>query len=80
MAIGGRSTEMILGRHENATTLESYRVGSVGWSMKYFADGLWTTSAFNAAEIAAKAVLDEAQMVESGTAAAAKVRCQRPVG
>jgi len=58
--IGGRSTEMILGRHENASTLESYRVGSVGWSMKYFPDGLWTSSAFKAAEIAAKAVLDEA--------------------
>jgi exopolyphosphatase / guanosine-5'-triphosphate,3'-diphosphate pyrophosphatase len=61
--IGGRSTEMILGRHENATTLESYRVGSVGWSMKYFQDGLWTPSAFKAAEIAAKAVLDEAQLL-----------------
>ena len=61
--IGGRSTEMILGRHENATTLESYRVGSVGWSMKYFQDGLWTTAAFRAAEIAAKAVLDEAQLL-----------------
>jgi exopolyphosphatase/guanosine-5'-triphosphate,3'-diphosphate pyrophosphatase len=61
--IGGRSTEMILGRHENATTLESYRVGSVGWSMKYFPDGLWTPSAFKAAEIAAKAVLDEAQIL-----------------
>jgi exopolyphosphatase/guanosine-5'-triphosphate,3'-diphosphate pyrophosphatase len=61
--IGGRSTEMILGQHENATTLESYRVGSVGWSMKYFPDGLWTSSAFKAAEIAAKAVLDEAQIL-----------------
>ena len=61
--IGGRSTEMILGRHENATTLESYRVGSVGWSMKYFPEGLWTPSAFKAAEIAAKAVLDEAQIL-----------------
>lgn len=61
--IGGRSTEMILGRHESANTLESYRLGSVGWSMKYFTDGLWTPSAFKAAEIAAKAVLDEAQMV-----------------
>jgi exopolyphosphatase/guanosine-5'-triphosphate,3'-diphosphate pyrophosphatase len=61
--IGGRSTEMILGQHENATTLESYRVGSVGWSMKYFQDSLWTTSAFKAAEIAAKAVLDEAQLL-----------------
>ena len=61
--IGGRSTEMILGQHESANTLESYRVGSVGWSMKYFADGLWTPSAFKAAEIGAKAVLDEAQIL-----------------
>jgi exopolyphosphatase/guanosine-5'-triphosphate,3'-diphosphate pyrophosphatase len=61
--IGGRSTEMILGHHESATTLESYRVGSVGWSMKYFPDGLWTTSSFKAAEIGAKAVLDEAQIL-----------------
>ena len=29
--IGGRSTEMILGQHEIAGTLEYYRVGSVGW-------------------------------------------------
>ena len=31
--------------------------------MKYFADGLWTPSAFKAAEIGAKAVLDEAQIL-----------------
>jgi exopolyphosphatase/guanosine-5'-triphosphate,3'-diphosphate pyrophosphatase len=61
--IGGRSTEMILGQHESASTLESYRVGSVAWSMKYFGDGLWTPSAFKAAEIGAKAVLDEAQIL-----------------
>jgi exopolyphosphatase / guanosine-5'-triphosphate,3'-diphosphate pyrophosphatase len=60
--IGGRSTELILGRHEQAKTLESYRVGSVAWSMKYFADGLWTHAAFKSAEIAAKAVLDETQI------------------
>ncbi len=58
--IGGRSTEMILGQNESARTLESYRVGSVAWSMKFFPDGVWTPSAFKAAEIAAKAVLDEA--------------------
>lgn len=58
--IGGRSTEMILGQHETASTLESYRVGSVAWSMKYFPDGLWTPQAFKAAEIGAMAVLDEA--------------------
>ena len=61
--IGGRSTEMILGQHEIASTLESYRVGSVAWSMKFFPEGVWTPTAFKAAEIAAKAVLDEAQMV-----------------
>jgi exopolyphosphatase / guanosine-5'-triphosphate,3'-diphosphate pyrophosphatase len=57
--IGGRSTEMILGQRWQAQTMESYRVGSVAWSMKYFPHGQWTTSAFRAAEIAAKAVLDE---------------------
>ncbi len=61
--IGGRSTELILGQNEQAETLESYRVGSVAWSMKYFPDGQWTNSAFKAAEIAAKAVLDEAQTI-----------------
>ncbi len=58
--IGGRSTELILGQGHAAGTLESYRVGSVAWSMKYFPDGQWTASAFKTAEIAAKAVLDEA--------------------
>lgn len=60
--IGGRSTELILGQSAQAETMESYRVGSVAWSMKYFPEGQWSNSAFKAAEIAAKAVLDEAQM------------------
>ena len=58
--IGGRSTELILGHGYEARVMESYRVGSVAWSMKYFADGQLTARAFEAAEIAAKAVLDEA--------------------
>lgn len=58
--IGGRSTEMILGQGLEARTLESYRVGSVAWSMKYFTDGQFSPRAFEIAEIAAKAVLDEA--------------------
>ena len=58
--IGGRSTEMILGKGLDAVTMESYRVGSVGWSMKYFPDGQFTARAFQTAEVAAKAVLDEA--------------------
>ncbi len=58
--IGGRSTEMILGKDLDAITMESYRVGSVAWSMKYFPEGQFTARAFQTAEIAAKAVLDEA--------------------
>lgn len=58
--IGGRSTELILGRDMEARVMESYRVGSVAWSMKHFPDGLFTSRAFQMAEIAAKAVLDEA--------------------
>jgi exopolyphosphatase/guanosine-5'-triphosphate,3'-diphosphate pyrophosphatase len=60
--IGGRSTELILGQGHTPQTLESYRVGSVAWSMKYFPQGQWTAAAFKTAEIAAKAILDEALM------------------
>ena len=58
--IGGRSTEMIIGCALDAQVMESYRVGSVAWSMKHFQHGLFTPEAFRAAEIAAKAVLDDA--------------------
>ena len=58
--IGGRSTEMILGTGLDPLTMESYRVGSVAWSMKYFPEGQFNARAFETAQIAAKAVLDEA--------------------
>ena len=58
--IGGRSTELILGKRFAADVTESYRVGSVAWSMKYFPEGQFTEGAFTRAEVAAKAVLDEA--------------------
>lgn len=58
--IGGRSTEMILGEGYNARRLESYRLGSVAWTTRYFPRGQFTTQAFKTAEVAAKAVLDEA--------------------
>ena len=58
--IGGRSTEIILGTNLAPLTTESYRVGSVAWSMKYFPEGQFTARAFEMAQIAAKAVLDEA--------------------
>ncbi|MCC2634247.1 MAG: ppx, partial [Ramlibacter sp.] len=58
--IGGRSTELILGRQYQAEVMESYRVGSVAWSTKYFPEGQFTAAAFERAGIAAQAVLDEA--------------------
>ncbi|RCX11874.1 exopolyphosphatase/guanosine-5'-triphosphate,3'-diphosphate pyrophosphatase [Extensimonas vulgaris] len=58
--IGGRSTELIVGQQFSPQLMASYRVGSVAWSARYFAQGAFTPQAFSTAEIAAKAVLDEA--------------------
>jgi exopolyphosphatase / guanosine-5'-triphosphate,3'-diphosphate pyrophosphatase len=58
--IGGRSTELILGRGTVPSLMESYRVGSIAWSTRYFSDNRFSQQAFHLAEIAAKAVLDEA--------------------
>ncbi|WP_370681836.1 exopolyphosphatase [Comamonas sp. GB3 AK4-5] len=60
MDIGGRSTEFVLGHGVQAEALASYRIGSVAWSMRYFPQGLLTAEAFSNAELAARAVLDEA--------------------
>ena len=56
--IGGRSTEFILGHHLSAETTDSLRVGSVTWSLKYFADGQLSEKNFERAEIAAESFLD----------------------
>jgi len=61
--IGGRSTELILGQGGEPLAMESYRVGSIAWSMRYFSDNQFSKRAFQVAEIAAKAVLDEAMAV-----------------
>lgn len=58
--IGGRSTELILGKQFTPSHVASFRVGSVAWSSRYFPQGQFTERAFESAEIAAKAVLDEA--------------------
>ena len=58
--IGGRSTELILGQQFTAHAVASFHVGSVAWSTRFFTDGQFSVAAFAAAEIAAKAVLDEA--------------------
>jgi exopolyphosphatase/guanosine-5'-triphosphate,3'-diphosphate pyrophosphatase len=58
--IGGRSTEMILGQGRKTLRAESFQVGSVSLSMRYFGDGLLTEQAFRAAQVAAGAELEEA--------------------
>jgi exopolyphosphatase/guanosine-5'-triphosphate,3'-diphosphate pyrophosphatase len=58
--IGGRSTEMILGRGSRPSRAESFQVGSVSLSMKYFPDGRFTENAFRDAQVAAGAELEEA--------------------
>jgi exopolyphosphatase / guanosine-5'-triphosphate,3'-diphosphate pyrophosphatase len=58
--IGGRSTEMILGRGDEPIKAESFAVGSVSLSMRHFGDGYLTSQAFRAAQVAAGAELEEA--------------------
>ena len=58
--IGGRSTELILGQGFEPTLMESFRVGSIAWSTRYFPGNQFSKHSFEMAEIAAKAVLDEA--------------------
>jgi exopolyphosphatase / guanosine-5'-triphosphate,3'-diphosphate pyrophosphatase len=58
--IGGRSTEVIVGKGVQPGAMESYRVGSVVWAERYFPNGRLDAAAFETAIVAAKAVLDEA--------------------
>jgi exopolyphosphatase / guanosine-5'-triphosphate,3'-diphosphate pyrophosphatase len=58
--IGGRSTEMILGRGQQPIAAESFGVGCVSLSMRFFADGRLTAAAFDAAQVAAGAEFEEA--------------------
>lgn len=61
--IGGRSTELIIGKNLKALALDSSQMGSVTWSMRYFPKGEFTAGAFRKADVAAKAELDEALAV-----------------
>ena len=58
--IGGRSTEMILGQGRTPIRAESFRIGSVSLSMRYFPEGRFSEEAFRAAQVAAGAELEEA--------------------
>ena len=58
--IGGRSTELILGQGRTARVAESFKVGSVSLSMRWFPDGRFTEQRFRDAQVAAGAELEEA--------------------
>lgn len=58
--IGGRSTELILGQGSVPLAAESFPVGSVGLSMRFFPEGHLTAQAFHAAQIATGAEFEEA--------------------
>jgi len=57
--IGGRSTELVLGRGYTPRKVESYPVGSVNLSMRHFSDGRLTRQGIETATLAAQAVLED---------------------
>ena len=58
--IGGRSTELIIGTARVPRIAESFQVGSVSLSLRFFPEGRFTATAFRAAQIAAGAEFEEA--------------------
>jgi exopolyphosphatase/guanosine-5'-triphosphate,3'-diphosphate pyrophosphatase len=66
--IGGRSTELILGEGFKVLAAESFAVGCVSLSMRFFESGRFTRPAFEAAQLAAEAELEDAlQTFEPGS-------------
>jgi exopolyphosphatase/guanosine-5'-triphosphate,3'-diphosphate pyrophosphatase len=58
--IGGRSTELILGQGTTPQVTESFGVGCVSLSLRFFEDGRLTEAALRAAQVAAGAEFEEA--------------------
>ncbi len=58
--IGGRSTELILGEGRKPLVAESFAVGCVSLSLRYFEGGRITREGFRQAQVAAGAELEEA--------------------
>ena len=59
--IGGGSTEVILGSNFTPHELNSFRIGCVSHTLKFFPDGRPTKRSFEKAVIAASAVFEEAK-------------------
>lgn len=58
--IGGRSTELILGQGATPRVTESFGVGCVSLSLRFFEDGRLTAANLRAAQVAAGAEFEEA--------------------
>jgi exopolyphosphatase/guanosine-5'-triphosphate,3'-diphosphate pyrophosphatase len=58
--IGGRSTELILGQGRTPLVAESFGVGCVSLSLRFFPEGRITREGFRGAQVAAGAELEEA--------------------
>ena len=57
--IGGRSTEICIGQGAQLQIATSCPVGSVAWAQRFFGDGCLAAERFNAADTAAKALLEQ---------------------
>jgi exopolyphosphatase/guanosine-5'-triphosphate,3'-diphosphate pyrophosphatase len=55
--IGGRSTEICIGRHHTLQAAISCPIGSVAWAQRFFDQGTLAASCFEAAQAAAQAAL-----------------------
>ena len=63
--IGGASTELIVGRGFEAGAAESFKVGCVNTTLRFFRDGVLDRAAFRRAQVAAAAEIEEAVSVFS---------------
>ncbi|HET9820258.1 MAG TPA: Ppx/GppA family phosphatase [Burkholderiaceae bacterium] len=78
--VGGRSTELILGRQREAAAAESFPVGSVSLSLRHFGDGRITAAAFRAAQEAAGAWFEPALAMFAPTRWQEAMGCSGTVG
>jgi exopolyphosphatase/guanosine-5'-triphosphate,3'-diphosphate pyrophosphatase len=58
--IGGASTELIVGTGFEASAAESFKVGCVNTTLRFFRDGVLDRAAFRKAQVAAAAEIEEA--------------------
>lgn len=68
--IGGRSTELCLGRGNVIHTASSYAIGSVAWAQRFFPDGDLSATAFERARQCALETLAPAAHLRAALAAA----------